>query len=219
VATAVGPRPGLGSTAHALSIRQRALKRSVDLLLGGLLVLAALPAIAAIALAVRLEGPGPVLFRQPRVGLHGRVFEVYKVRTMHSHACDRLGLRSTDPNDPRLTRVGRWLRGWSLDELPQLVNVLRGEMSLVGPRPHALGTRVDGLPLAEAVSGYAARHRTKPGMTGWAQVRGQRGTTRTLAELHRRLEHDLWYARNWSLSLDLAILARTPRTLLAGRAY
>jgi lipopolysaccharide/colanic/teichoic acid biosynthesis glycosyltransferase len=202
-----------------LSPCQRRVKRTLDLLLASLLLLAALPALAAIALAIRIEGPGPILFRQPRVGLHGRVFEIYKFRTMDPAASDRLGVRSTRPRDPRLTRVGRRIRCWSLDELPQLVNVLRGEMALVGPRPHALGTRVDGLALADAVPGYHARHRVKPGMTGLAQVRGRRGTARTAADLRRRLSDDLWYARNWSPGLDLAILARTLRVLRGRRAY
>lgn len=169
----------------------------------------------AIALAVRLDSPGPILFRQPRIGFNNRPFEVLKFRTMHAHLSDRQMTRQATRDDPRVTRVGAILRKLSLDELPQLFNVLRGEMSVVGPRPHAPQTRAAGRPFEEVVARYAARHRVKPGMTGLAQVRGWRGETDTEEKIIRRVESDLEYIENWSVWLDAAILLRT--TLLVVR--
>jgi len=195
----------------------RAVKRATDLLLAPLLLVLAAPILAAAAIAIRLESPGPVIFRQRREGADGAPFTVFKFRTMrHDHA-DPDGANQTVRRDPRVTRVGAFLRRSNIDELPQLLNVLRGEMSLVGPRPHALKTRAAGLPFEDAVATYRARLRVKPGITGWAQVNGWRGETDTLDKIQRRVEHDLWYISNWSLGLDMAILLRTLTAMLRGR--
>ncbi len=161
-----------------------------------------------IALAIRLDSAGPAVFRQLRVGRDGRVFEMLKFRTMR-HAPGCTGLRQATRDDPRITRVGAWLRRTSLDELPQFVNVLRGEMSVVGPRPHAPGTRAGGRLFEDVTPRYADRHRVQPGMTGLAQIRGWRGETDTELKLLRRVASDLEYIENWSIGLDLAIVLRT----------
>lgn len=168
------------------------------------------PLLALIAIAVKLDSRGPVLYRQGRLGFNREQFEVLKFRTMHAERCDVPGattIRQASRDDDRVTRVGRFLRRTSLDELPQLFNVLRGDMSLVGPRPHAVAHDRH---YAELIDGYLARHRVKPGITGWAQVNGYRGETRTLEDMRRRIELDLQYIDNWSLFLDLKILLRTP---------
>ena len=185
------------------------LKRAEDLLIGGIaLVLCAIP-MALIALAIRLDSPGPVLFRQKRTGFNNGEFEMLKFRTMHHHMAEYSIRRQTTRNDPRVTRVGALLRRTSLDELPQIFNVLRGNMSIVGPRPHAPGTRAGSRPFEQVVDRYAARHRVKPGLTGLAQVRGFRGETRTEDKLIRRVESDLEYIDTWSLWLDFVIMLRT----------
>jgi len=165
------------------------------------------PLFLAVAAGIALSSPGPVLFRQPRVGYKGRVFEIYKFRTMHHEFCG--SYTPTMRGDPRVFRLGRLLRKSSLDELPQLINVLLGDMSLVGPRPHMVGQKVRGTMLFEEVDDYMARHRVKPGITGWAQVNGWRGPTETLEQIERRVEHDIYYIENWSLMLDVVILIRT----------
>ncbi|MDO9708244.1 exopolysaccharide biosynthesis polyprenyl glycosylphosphotransferase [Paracraurococcus lichenis] len=172
------------------------------------LALAAVP-MALIALAVKLDSPGPVLFRQRRTGFNNRDFSVFKFRTMYHHAADHTVQRQVVAGDPRVTRVGAILRRTSLDELPQIFNVLKGEMSFIGPRPHAPGTRAGGRPFEEVMARYAARHRVKPGLTGLAQVRGWRGPTETEDKLIRRVESDLEYIETWSPWLDLVILVRT----------
>jgi Undecaprenyl-phosphate glucose phosphotransferase len=184
-------------------------KELEDVILASLILVAILPLLILVALAIKLDSPGPVFFRQPRRGFNGQPFGVLKFRTMYAAATDPLGQRQAMRNDPRVTRVGAWLRHTSIDELPQLVNVLRGEMSLVGPRPHAHGTTVEGRLFHKAVKRYAARHRVKPGITGWAQVNGWRGETDVTVKLEERLRHDLYYIENWSLWLDCVILART----------
>ena len=168
-----------------------------------------------IALAIRLESPGPALFRQRRIGFANVGFEMWKFRTMHRHASEPGRLTQATRHDKRVTRVGAILRRTSLDELPQLFNVLRGDMSLVGPRPHAPGTCAGGKPFEMVTPHYAARHRVRPGLTGLAQVRGWRGETETEAKLLRRVESDLEYIDNWSLWLDVVILARTVAPVLA----
>ena len=185
------------------------LKRAEDIAVAGTaLLLCALP-MAAIALAIRLDSPGPILFRQKRTGFNNHDFEMLKFRTMHHHMAEYRICRQTTRDDPRVTRVGAILRRTSLDELPQIFNVLRGEMSIVGPRPHAPGTRAGSRPFEQVVDRYAARHRVKPGLTGLAQVRGLRGETRTEDKLVRRVEADLEYIESWSLWLDLVIILRT----------
>jgi Undecaprenyl-phosphate glucose phosphotransferase len=180
-----------------------------DAVLAPLILLMVVPLLTIIAAAIKLDSPGPVLFRQTRVGFNGRSFMALKFRTMYVEAADLEGRRQAVRNDPRVTRVGAWLRKTSLDELPQLVNVLRGEMSLVGPRPHAPGTTVEGRAFHDAVSRYGARHRVKPGITGWAQVNGWRGETDLTVKLEERLRHDLYYIDHWTIWLDLMILMRT----------
>jgi Undecaprenyl-phosphate glucose phosphotransferase len=172
------------------------------------IAVAALP-MALIALAVRLDSPGPVLFRQRRTGFNNRDFYVLKFRTMYVEATDHDGVRQVVDGDPRVTRIGAILRRTSMDELPQVFNVLKGEMSFIGPRPHAPGTRAGGRPFEQVVARYAARHKVKPGLTGLAQVRGWRGPTETEEKLIRRVESDLEYIETWSPWLDFTILVRT----------
>ncbi|MFC7474016.1 exopolysaccharide biosynthesis polyprenyl glycosylphosphotransferase [Dankookia sp. GCM10030260] len=174
----------------------------------GALAVAAVP-MALIVLAVRLDSPGPALFRQRRTGFNNRDFYVLKFRTMYHDAADHTVKRQVKAGDPRVTRVGAVLRRTSLDELPQIFNVLRGDMSFIGPRPHAPGTRAGDRPFEEVMARYAARHRVKPGLTGLAQVRGWRGPTETEDKLIRRVESDLEYIETWSPWLDLVILVRT----------
>lgn len=174
------------------------------------------PILLLAALAIRSTGPGPVLFRQPRVGHNGRMFQILKLRTLVWDPEDD-GTRGVVPNDPRLTRVGRVLRVLCLDELPQLINVLQGHMSLVGPRPHVAQMLVGGLPIEEVVPGYGARQRMKPGITGWAQVNGLSGTMSDTAMARAVVAHDLAYLSEWSIWLDLRILARTVVISVFGR--
>jgi exopolysaccharide biosynthesis polyprenyl glycosylphosphotransferase len=186
-------------------------KRTVDLSVSTLALAALSPVFAAIALAIRREDGGPVFYRQRRMGLDGRPFEIVKFRSMVPGAEDESGPTFASPEDPRCTRVGRLLRRWNLDELPQLVNVLRGEMSLVGPRPERPEFVSE---FKEKFPQYMLRHRVRAGITGWAQVHGWRGNT----SLTKRIEYDLYYIENWSLSLDVKILWMTLRHGFAPRA-
>jgi polysaccharide biosynthesis protein PslA len=172
------------------------------------LLVAGIP-MALIALAVRLDSPGPILFRQRRTGFNNRDFYVLKFRTMYTKDTDHTAARQVVAGDKRVTRIGAILRKTSMDELPQIFNVLRGEMSFIGPRPHAPGTRAGDRPFEQVVARYAARHRVKPGLTGLAQVRGWRGPTETEEKLIRRVESDLEYIETWTPWLDLTILVRT----------
>lgn len=185
------------------------LKRSSDIIVVvGMLPFFA-PVLVCAALAIKLESRGPILFRQWRFGLASKPTQILKFRTMYHDRGDKTGEARTVARDPRVTRVGRILRRTSIDELPQLLNVLRGEMSLVGPRPHATHMKVDGNYYFEAVKGYRIRHRVKPGITGWAQITGSRGEVDTMEKALERVDKDLWYVRNWSLTLDLRILVMT----------
>jgi Undecaprenyl-phosphate glucose phosphotransferase len=186
-----------------------ALKRAEDLALAGCALAVAAVPMLLIALAVKLDTPGPIFFRQRRTGFNDRPFHVLKFRTMFADAADHDVKRQVLAGDPRVTRVGHILRRTSLDELPQIFNVLRGEMSFVGPRPHAPGTRAGGRLFHDVVANYAARHRVKPGLTGLAQVRGWRGPTLTEEHIVKRVESDLEYIDRWSLWLDFAIILRT----------
>ena len=186
-------------------------KRALDIGLAGLILLIALLPMALLALAIRLDSPGPAWFRQRRIGRHGRPFQLLKFRTMRA---DPAPLRQATRDDPRVTRLGRVLRRLSIDELPQLMNVLRGEMSLVGPRPHAPGTCAAGRPFEQVVRSYDRRHQVLPGITGLAQVRGWRGETETEEKLHRRVDSDLEYIATWSLWLDVRIILWTIPALL-----
>lgn len=200
-----------------LRARQRLAKRALDIA-GAAAALALLsPLLAATAAAIRLDSPGPILFRQPRHGYNHRPVEVWKFRSMYAADCDPAARRIVTRGDARVTRVGRFIRRWSIDELPQLFNVLRGDLSLVGPRPHAVGAVSSRQEAFEAiVDGYAARHKVRPGVTGWAQVHGARGEIDDPAALRRRVELDLHYIENWSIWLDMKILALTPFRLADG---
>ncbi len=178
------------------------------------------PVMLLAALAVKLDSPGPLIFRQKRYGFNNELVEVFKFRSMRIDAADATASKLVTRDDPRVTRVGRFLRKSSMDELPQLFNVLKGELSLVGPRPHATRASANGELYERVVDGYFARHRVKPGITGWAQINGWRGETETEEQIQRRVDHDLYYIENWSLTFDLYILARTPLSLLnLDRAY
>jgi Undecaprenyl-phosphate glucose phosphotransferase len=192
-----------------------ALKALFDRIVAAALILFLSPVLAAVALGVRLSSPGPILFRQTRYGFNNEKFAVFKFRSMYVHGCDAHASRLVSRGDPRVTPFGAFIRRWSLDELPQLFNVLLGDLSLVGPRPHALKVSAAGLLYDEAVDGYFARHRVKPGITGWAQVNGWRGETDTLEKIEQRVAHDLYYIENWSIWFDLKILAMTPFTLVS----
>jgi putative colanic acid biosynthesis UDP-glucose lipid carrier transferase len=190
-----------------------AAKRSIDVLFAAMAFTALLPLLAIVAVAIKLDSPGPILFRQRRCGFNGRCFQIRKFRTM-SVLEDGPSITQAQFADKRVTRLGVWLRRSSIDELPQLLNVLEGSMSLVGPRPHAVAHDNE---FDKIVRNYAFRRRVKPGLTGWAQVNGCRGPTPTATSIERRVEYDLWYIDNWSLGLDLAILLRTPIEILHGR--
>ncbi len=172
------------------------------------------PVMALVALAIKADSRGPVLFRQKRFGFNNELIDVYKFRSMYTDMTDTNAARLVTKDDPRVTRVGRFIRKSSLDELPQLFNVLRGTLSLVGPRPHALQAKAADQLYHEVVDGYFARHKVKPGITGWAQINGWRGETDTSEKIQKRVDCDLYYIENWSLILDVYILARTPFALL-----
>ncbi len=192
-----------------------------DRVAGALLLLLASPVLALVALAVKLDSPGPVLFRQKRFGFNNERIEVFKFRSLYHDQADPLASRVVTKNDSRVTRVGRFIRKTSLDELPQLFNVVfKGNLSLVGPRPHAVQGKFANRKFEEAVDGYFARHRVKPGITGWAQINGWRGEVDSDEKIQRRVEYDLYYIENWSLLFDIYILLRTPFALLkAENAY
>jgi Undecaprenyl-phosphate glucose phosphotransferase len=194
--------------ARPLSAVQAGLKRAEDILLAVSGLILTLPVLVLIAIAIKLDSPGPICYRQARAGFHDRTFRIWKFRTMRQGS-DHGPLRQTDRNDSRVTRVGRLLRRTSMDELPQLLNVLCGEMSVVGPRPHAVTMTTAGLPLHTLLRGYASRHRMKPGITGWAQVNGSRGQVETEEALRRRVALDCHYIEHWSLALDVWIILRT----------
>jgi Undecaprenyl-phosphate glucose phosphotransferase len=172
------------------------------------------PVMALVALAIKLDSPGPVFFKQNRHGFNNELIKVYKFRSMYVDQADSNASKLVTKDDDRVTAVGKFIRRTSLDELPQLFNVLQGGLSLVGPRPHALQAKAANTIYSDVVDGYFARHRVKPGITGWAQISGWRGETDTHEKLERRIEHDLYYIENWSVLFDLYILAMTPVALL-----
>jgi polysaccharide biosynthesis protein PslA len=190
-------------------------KRAEDVALSLAILMFISPVMLSIAAAIKLTSKGPVFFRQRRLGYNNRVIEVLKFRSMYTHLSDADSKMQAFRGDKRVTPLGAWLRKTSMDELPQLLNVLKGDMSLVGPRPHALATTAGGLTLEEAVPVYASRHRVKPGITGWAQVNGYRGALDSVEKIVHRVNHDLYYIENWSLALDLKILWRTARLVFA----
>jgi Undecaprenyl-phosphate glucose phosphotransferase len=216
----VGGLPLLDLMAAPLRDWRGVVKTIEDRIIAALALLLFGPLMLFIALLIKADSPGPVLFRQKRVGFNNRVFDVLKFRTMYADSCDLNAECLTRRNDPRVTRLGAFLRSTMLDELPQLVNVLRGEMSIVGPRPHALRAKAGGMLYRDAVPHYDARHRMRPGITGWAQVNGWHGTTDTIEQIEKRVEHDLEYIDRWSIGFDLAIMLRTmllPFAALRGR--
>ncbi|MGP9810896.1 undecaprenyl-phosphate glucose phosphotransferase [Rhodopseudomonas sp. NSM] len=192
-------------------------KRLFDHIVGGLILLAAAPVMALVALAIKLDSPGPVLFRQKRFGFNNERIDVFKFRSMYHHLADPTASKVVTRNDPRVTRVGKFIRRTSLDELPQLFNVVfKNNLSLVGPRPHAVQGKLQHRLFDETVDGYFARHRVKPGITGWAQINGWRGEIDNEEKIQKRVEFDLYYIENWSVLFDLFILLKTPWALLKG---
>jgi exopolysaccharide biosynthesis polyprenyl glycosylphosphotransferase len=196
-----------------LSLPERAAKRLVDIVLGVSGIVLLMPMFVIIAIAIKLDSPGDALFRQTRCGFNSRKFKIFKFRTM-TDLEDGPTIRQAVRGDRRVTRMGAWLRRTSVDELPQLFNVVSGEMSLVGPRPHAAAH--DDY-YAEQISRYAFRHHMKPGITGWAQIRGYRGETPTVQSMKERVEHDIWYIDNWSVTLDVRIVLLTALEVVRGR--
>jgi Undecaprenyl-phosphate glucose phosphotransferase len=195
---------------------QRFVKGAIDRMISALAVLFLSPLLLLVALAIRIDSRGPVLFRQPRQGLGDSLFQVYKFRTMRADLTDAIGRQQTQRDDPRITRLGAWLRRTSIDELPQLLNVLRGEMSLVGPRPHTPHMLIGDKQIFDLVDEYSFRHRVKPGITGLAQVNGYRGAIDTPEHLRARIDYDLYYIDHWSLWLDIKILFRTAAICFTG---
>jgi exopolysaccharide biosynthesis polyprenyl glycosylphosphotransferase len=187
-----------------------AIKRGEDFLIGAIVTVLLLPVLVIVAAAIRLDSPGPIIFKQRRHAFNNHEFDIYKFRTMRwNPTAATETLQQTTRHDARITRVGGFLRSSSLDELPQLLNVLKGDMSLVGPRPHAINMRTKDRLGHEITARYAHRHRVKPGITGWSQVNGSRGAVDTTAQLRRRIKLDLQYIENWSVLLDLKILTLT----------
>jgi len=217
------PSPGSSVACPMFAVAKRpitgpslALKTAQDLVLASLALLALSPLLVLIALAIKIDSPGPVFFMQKRLGFNNKPFEIFKFRSMYHNRPDDDGhvVQQATRNDPRVTRVGRFIRATSLDELPQFLNVLNGTMSLVGPRPHALSHNEE---YGRVIRGYFARHRVKPGITGWAQVKGLRGETEDLRLMEARVEHDVYYADNWSMMLDFKILLMTVIVVLFQR--
>ena len=198
-----------------LTASEQACKRALDLLIASTALVMLLPMMFLIATWIKIDTRGPALFKQRRSGFNGRTFNIYKFRTMTVME-DGPVIRQATKNDPRLTRCGRLLRRTNIDELPQLFNVIAGDMSLVGPRPHASAHNSE---YEKIIANYAYRHHVKPGVTGWAQVNGLRGETQTIDLMAKRVEFDLWYINNWSFWLDLKILLRTLLLGLQPTAY
>ncbi|HEX2841488.1 undecaprenyl-phosphate glucose phosphotransferase [Hyphomicrobium sp.] len=213
----IGRVPMLALMDRPLTDWDRVIKNIEDRVLGTLLFLLAAPVMALVALAIRLDSKGPILFKQRRYGFNNELIEVLKFRSMYTDMADASASKLVTKDDPRVTPVGRFIRKTSLDELPQLLNVIKGEMSLVGPRPHATEAKASSDLYQTVVGEYFARHRMKPGVTGWAQINGWRGETDTHEKIHRRVEADLYYIDNWSLLFDLYIIAATPFALLTGK--
>jgi Undecaprenyl-phosphate glucose phosphotransferase len=200
-----GSLTSLRLTRPPLSAAAVALKRTFDIITAALILVLSAPLLVLVAVAIRLDSPGPVLFRQRRYGFNQQAFRIFKFRTMTTTDDGDVIVQATR-NDPRVTRIGRLLRRYNLDELPQLLNVLTGQMSLVGPRPHAVAHDQE---FERKIALYARRHNVKPGITGWAQVHGLRGETDTDEKMAKRVAFDHWYIDNWSIWLDIAILLRT----------
>jgi putative colanic acid biosynthesis UDP-glucose lipid carrier transferase len=212
----LGGVPVIAMSETPLRGRMLLIKSIEDRLLAGLALILLSPIMLVTALAIKLNSPGPVFFKQDRTGWDGRVFKIFKFRSMHVHPVESGVVKQATKDDPRVTEVGRFIRRTSIDELPQLMNVIVGDMSLVGPRPHAVQHNDF---YSRKIHAYLARHRIKPGITGLAQVRGFRGETEDLDLMAERVTSDIEYINNWSLALDLSILFRTAFTLFDDRAY
>ena len=189
-------------------------KRVFDVIISALAIIALTPLMVVTAIMIKVDSKGPVFFRQKRHGFNNEVIDVWKFRSMYTDMCDQAAKVVVTKNDPRVTKVGAFIRKTSIDELPQLWNVLKGELSLVGPRPHAVHAHLQDQPWNEVVDGYFARHRVKPGVTGWAQINGWRGEIDNVEKIKKRTDHDLYYIENWSLAFDLYILFKTPFRLM-----
>ena len=209
----IGPAVAVEMQKPPRNVSERAVKRVVDVTIAACAIVALLPLLLIVAIAIKLDSKGPVFFWQARRGFNGKPFYILKFRTMNVLE-DGDVIRQATKGDARVTRVGAWLRMTSIDEIPQLFNVLRGSMSLVGPRPHAVAHDDH---FIDTVEDYAYRHHVKPGMTGWAQVHGYRGETPTQEAIERRVEYDRWYIANWSVWLDVAIMVRTLGELARGK--
>ena len=220
------PRPALDSNQpgyvyaalvdQPLTAAEQAVKRVFDAVTSLLFLIFLAPLMLLTATLIRLESRGPVFFKQPRYGFGKRIIEVYKFRSMYHEMSDHMAERLTERDDPRVTRVGAFIRRFSIDELPQLFNVLRGDMSMVGPRPNPLNAKAGGELYDRVVDNFYTRYRVLPGITGWAQINGLRGNTDTKEKLVRRVEYDLYYIQNWSFWLDLKIVLLTPLASLEG---
>lgn len=210
-ASALNADPAFRSTRR--DVADHGVKYILDIAMATFALLILVPLLIAVAIAIRLDSKGPIIFRQTRTGLKGRTFEIYKFRTMTVLENGTI-VEQARIGDKRVTRVGRWLRRSSIDELPQLINVLRGEMSLVGPRPHA---RAHDTYYGQHIPEYSGRFEVRPGITGWAQVNGSRGETPTLAHMQRRVDLDTWYVQNWNHALDFRILIQTIAILVSRR--
>jgi len=214
----IGPAPMLDVLDKPLGDWDIVIKGVFDRLVGAVALLLLSPVMLIAAVAIKLDSRGPILFKQLRYGFNNQLIAVYKFRTLHHDEADADAETLVTPDDSRVTRIGHFLRRTSIDELPQLINVVfQGDLSLVGPRPHALRAKAANHLYTEVVDNYFARHRVKPGITGWAQINGWRGVTDTEEKLQRRVEHDLYYIENWSMFFDLYILAMTPVALVAGK--
>ncbi|MCD7060809.1 undecaprenyl-phosphate glucose phosphotransferase [Pelagibacterium xiamenense] len=209
----VGDLPVFDMADRPISDWNLVFKWVFDKVVATLALLVLSPIMIGTAIAIKLTSKGPVLFRQKRHGFNNELIEIYKFRSMYTDMSDAQAAKLVTRDDPRVTPVGRIIRKTSIDELPQLFNVLKGQLSIVGPRPHALEAKAANTLYHEAVDGYFARHKVKPGITGWAQVHGWRGETDTIEKIMQRVDHDLYYIENWSIFLDLYILVMTPFSL------
>ena len=210
----IGTIPFLDVFDRPINDWDRVAKRMFDIAFALLGIVLSSPVMLVTALAIKLDSKGPILFKQKRHGFNNEVIEVYKFRSMYTEKSDATGRNTVSKNDPRVTRVGRFIRKTSIDELPQFFNALFGSLSLVGPRPHAVAAQSRDLLYDEVVEGYFARHKVKPGVTGWAQINGWRGEMDNADKIRIRTEHDLFYIENWSILFDLKILLLTPIRLL-----
>jgi len=204
-------------TGNPKSGRHTALKRLMDIGISATALVIGAPILWGIGLLIRLDSPGPALFKQPRHGFNNRVFDVYKFRSMRNDKADIKAEQQTVVGDARVTKIGRFIRKTSIDELPQLINVLKGEMSLVGPRPHAVGMKTEGKASMDLVNEYAHRHKVKPGMTGWAQINGSRGPLHNGEEVAERVRLDVEYIERSNVMWDIYIMLKTLPVLLGDR--